>query len=188
MSKSTCRTHRTAAFCAIPSDARTAKHRAVHAQIQRTLGRTTPMPTVRCFQIRFQLAACGLGQISGKRWVKSSTKSSKEPWRFLFNSSIARPSRILLALYWAWCPANRADSPGGKRPRAYAGPTPPCTCRTGFVLTERIDQNGGVAVVVAVRTQPHEVVGKHARDFADITRMSRARCMSMPSNFSIARQ
>jgi hypothetical protein len=63
-------------------------------------GVTTPIPTVRCFQMRLSVSSVWYSSSSlGKRWVKLSMKSSKEPWRFSFMRAMALALRILLTVY-----------------------------------------------------------------------------------------
>ena len=63
-------------------------------------GDTTPMPTVRCFQIRLSVSKVSYSSTYlGKRLVKSSMKSSKEPWRFSFKRAMVRAFLILLTWY-----------------------------------------------------------------------------------------
>ncbi|MNZ99887.1 hypothetical protein D3C78_1192300 [compost metagenome] len=65
-------------------------------------GVTTPMPTVRCFQMRLSVSRVSYSSTHlGKRWVKSSMKSSSEPWRLRFRPSMALAFLTLLTLYWA---------------------------------------------------------------------------------------
>jgi hypothetical protein len=53
-------------------------------------GVTTPMPTVRCFQMRLSVSRVSYSSTQLREaLVKSSMKSSSEPWRFSFSALMA---------------------------------------------------------------------------------------------------
>jgi len=63
-------------------------------------GDTTPMPTVRCFQMRLSVSSVSYSSTNlGKRSVKSSRKSSSEPLRAALRRSASRGLRIWLGWY-----------------------------------------------------------------------------------------
>ena len=63
-------------------------------------GVTTPMPTVRCFQMRLSVSKVSYSSTYfGKRLVKSSMKSSKLPDRASFSALIAFSFLMRLGLY-----------------------------------------------------------------------------------------
>ena len=63
-------------------------------------GVTTPMSTVRCFQMRLSVRSVSYSSTNlGKRLVKSSMKLSKEPERPSFKRATDLALRTLLALY-----------------------------------------------------------------------------------------
>ena len=73
----------------------------VRPKLSARSGAITPMPTVRCFQMRLSVSRTSYSSMRpGKRLVKSSMKSSNEPCRLAFKASSALALRILLGRYW----------------------------------------------------------------------------------------
>ncbi|MNT59744.1 hypothetical protein D3C72_1972770 [compost metagenome] len=79
-------------------------------------GGTTPMPTVRCFQMRLSVSRVSYSSTqAGKRFVKSSMKSSSEPLRFWFMASRALAFLILLTLYCGMESGRSRYTPPGRK-------------------------------------------------------------------------
>ena len=78
-------------------------------------GDTTPMPTVRCFQIRLSVRSVSYSSTYfGKRPVKSSMKSSTEPWRLRLSSRTSASPRMLEGVYWGMRSGRSRYTPPGR--------------------------------------------------------------------------
>ncbi|MNC85611.1 hypothetical protein D3C83_12210 [compost metagenome] len=78
-------------------------------------GETTPMPTVRCFQMRLSVSSVSYSSTyCGNRSVKSSMKSSRDPCRFWLSPRTADSLWIRVAVYCGIRSGRSRKTPPGR--------------------------------------------------------------------------